>query len=116
MKTSQKLELYTGLMIQPVLLFYLFLSLLYTGFNEGIFFVVWLVSLLITVGAYYQTKKESLFGFWMTFIGGIIMTLFSVMFGFIILYSGGSFLFLFAALILLILASVAASSAVASLK
>ncbi len=118
MKTSQKLELYTGLIIQPVLLFYLILSLTIVGLNKSIepIFILWLLSLLITFGAYYHTKKESLFGFWMTFIGGVIVTFLSGFLAFFFLYWGGGILFLAAALIPLILSSAAAVFAVSSLK
>jgi hypothetical protein len=118
MKTSQKLELYAGLILQPVCLFYLLLGLIYLGLNDniGMIFFLWLFSLLITVGSYYHVKKASLFGFWMTFIGGGIAAFLSVLFCFLVLYSGASGLFLLAALIPLILSSAAVIFAVASLQ
>jgi len=117
MKASQKLELYAGLIIQPVCLFYLLLGLIYLGFNDniGVIFFLWLFSLLITVGSYNHVKKASLFGFWMTFIGGGIVTLLLGCFGLLVLYSGSSALFFVAALIPLILSSAALIFAVASL-
>jgi hypothetical protein len=118
MKTSKKVELYAGLILQPVCLFYLLLGLIYLGFNDniGMIFFVWIFSLLITVGSYNHVKKASLFGFWMTFIGGGMVAFLSVLFGFAVLYSGASRLFFVAALIPLILSSAAVVFAVASLQ
>lgn len=120
MKKSEKLELYTALILQPILLSYLFFSLIYFGFDQAAepIFTLWVFSLFITFGAYFQTKKESLFGFWMTLIGGIIVAFLSGAFAFVILVYGGfrgtNVLFLIALLIPLILSITTVISAVIS--
>jgi hypothetical protein len=117
MKKSEKLELYAALILQPMLLIYLFLSLIYFGFENATppIFILWLLSLLITFGAYFQTIRKSAFGFWMTLIGAVLFTLFSGMLAFAALYSGASVLLLLAVVIPLILSIAVAVFAVSSL-
>jgi hypothetical protein len=121
MKKSEKLELYTALIIQPIILFYLFLSLIYFGLDQATepIFTLWIFSLLITFGAYFQVQKKSLFGFWMMLSGGIIVAFLSGALALVIIIYGGfrgtGVLFLIAVLIPLILSSTAVISAVKSL-
>jgi len=121
MKKSEKLELYAALILQLVLLFYLFLSLIKFGFENATppIFILWVLSLLITLGAYFQIIKESHFGFWIVLVGGIFVAFLSGAFALGILayggFSGTNILFLVAVLIPLILSITAVISAVTSL-
>ena|SRR5215204_6183375 len=110
MKKSEKLELYTALLLQPILLNYLFFSLNYSGFDKATvpIFIFWVLSLFVTFGAYLQTKKESPYGFYLTLLGTVLFTLYSAVLGFFALYSG-AFILLVAAIAIPLTLSLAVS-------
>lgn len=125
MKTNRKLELYSGLATQTVLLFYLFLSLLIVGISTKesskdlleVVFVSWLVSILIAFGAYRHSKNRSRIAFTTLFIGVVLFVFIwgAVTLLCLVFVKAAGIIYLVLAVIPLILSITTIGSAVSSL-
>lgn len=117
MKKREKLELNASLILQTIVLSYLYFSFKYFGFENLTppIFILWLLSVTVTSGAYFQTIKRSSFGFYQTLFGAVLFVLYTGVLGFLVLYAGASILFLIALAIPSIISSAVAVFAVWSL-